>query len=226
MIACAALHAGCAARPRPSSSTTTRRCGRPAWSCSTPAATRRSPPPRCARACGCSPSSQPAAVLLDLKLPDGTGIDVLRELQRQAPGTPVVVISGHGQRRGGGGGDEGRGHRLPGEAGLARAALPRSSTASSTRRCPAARPTPRRWRTARATGWSAAPRPCGGSTSSSRWPRPTQVPRAHLGRERDGQGADRARHPRPVAPPRPALRRDSTARPSRPSSSRARCSGT
>jgi two-component system, NtrC family, nitrogen regulation response regulator NtrX len=39
---------------------------------------------------------RPAAVLLDLKLPDGTGIDVLRELQRQAPGTPVVVISGHG----------------------------------------------------------------------------------------------------------------------------------
>ncbi len=39
----------------------------------------------------------PAAVLLDLKLPDGTGIDVLRELQRQAPGTPVVVISGYGR---------------------------------------------------------------------------------------------------------------------------------
>jgi two-component system, NtrC family, nitrogen regulation response regulator NtrX len=39
---------------------------------------------------------RPAAVLLDLKLPDGTGIDVLREFQRQAPGTPVVVISGYG----------------------------------------------------------------------------------------------------------------------------------
>jgi two-component system nitrogen regulation response regulator NtrX len=39
---------------------------------------------------------RPALVLLDLKLPDGTGIDVLRELQRQAPGTPVVVISGRG----------------------------------------------------------------------------------------------------------------------------------
>jgi two-component system nitrogen regulation response regulator NtrX len=39
---------------------------------------------------------RPAVVLLDLKLPDGTGIDVLRELQRQAPGTPVVVISGFG----------------------------------------------------------------------------------------------------------------------------------
>ncbi len=39
---------------------------------------------------------RPAIVLLDLKLPDGTGIDVLRELQRQAPGTPVVVVSGVG----------------------------------------------------------------------------------------------------------------------------------
>ena len=42
---------------------------------------------------------KPAAVLLDLRLPDGTGIDVLRELQRQAPGTPVVVISGYGNVR-------------------------------------------------------------------------------------------------------------------------------
>jgi two-component system nitrogen regulation response regulator NtrX len=39
---------------------------------------------------------RPSAVLLDLRLPDGAGIDVLREMQRQAPGTPVVVISGHG----------------------------------------------------------------------------------------------------------------------------------
>ncbi len=38
----------------------------------------------------------PAAVLLDLKLPDGTGLDVLRELQRRSPVTPVVVISGYG----------------------------------------------------------------------------------------------------------------------------------
>jgi two-component system nitrogen regulation response regulator NtrX len=39
---------------------------------------------------------RPAIVLLDLRLPDGTGIDVLRELQRLAPATPVVVISGAG----------------------------------------------------------------------------------------------------------------------------------
>jgi len=37
---------------------------------------------------------RPAAVLLDLRLPDGTGLDVLRELQRRSPVTPVVVISG------------------------------------------------------------------------------------------------------------------------------------
>lgn len=39
---------------------------------------------------------RPAGVILDLKLPDGTGIDVLRELQRLDPGIPVVVVSGHG----------------------------------------------------------------------------------------------------------------------------------
>jgi two-component system nitrogen regulation response regulator NtrX len=38
----------------------------------------------------------PSAVLLDLKLPDGTGLDVLRELQRRSPVTPVVVVSGYG----------------------------------------------------------------------------------------------------------------------------------
>jgi two-component system nitrogen regulation response regulator NtrX len=39
---------------------------------------------------------KPHAVLLDLKLPDGAGLDVLRELQRQSPATPVVVVSGVG----------------------------------------------------------------------------------------------------------------------------------
>jgi two-component system nitrogen regulation response regulator NtrX len=37
---------------------------------------------------------KPGAVILDLKLPDGTGLDVLRELQRLSPLTPVVVVSG------------------------------------------------------------------------------------------------------------------------------------
>ena len=39
---------------------------------------------------------RPAAVLLDMRLPDGTGLDVLRELQRRSPLTPVIVISGAG----------------------------------------------------------------------------------------------------------------------------------
>jgi two-component system nitrogen regulation response regulator NtrX len=38
----------------------------------------------------------PSAVLLDLKLPDGTGLDVLRELLRRSAATPVIVISGLG----------------------------------------------------------------------------------------------------------------------------------
>jgi two-component system nitrogen regulation response regulator NtrX len=38
----------------------------------------------------------PAAAVLDLRLPDGTGIDVLRALQRHSPGTPVVIVSGYG----------------------------------------------------------------------------------------------------------------------------------
>ena len=37
---------------------------------------------------------RPAAVILDMMLPDGMGPDVLRELQRRSPGTPVVMISG------------------------------------------------------------------------------------------------------------------------------------
>jgi len=38
----------------------------------------------------------PDAVLLDLKLPDGDGIELLKELRAQSPGLPVVMISGHG----------------------------------------------------------------------------------------------------------------------------------
>ena len=39
----------------------------------------------------------PDAVLLDLRLPDGTGIDVLRGLLRHSPSTPVVIVSGYGR---------------------------------------------------------------------------------------------------------------------------------
>jgi DNA-binding NtrC family response regulator len=37
----------------------------------------------------------PSLVLLDYRLPDGTGIDVLRQLQKLAPQLPVVMITAH-----------------------------------------------------------------------------------------------------------------------------------
>ena len=90
------LHAGCAPGSDPRHR---RRRGR-AQDQRRPAGRARaqglSPRPPSATGCACSRTCAPPLVLLDLKLPDGTGIDVLRELQRQAPGTPVVVISGRG----------------------------------------------------------------------------------------------------------------------------------
>jgi DNA-binding NtrC family response regulator len=41
----------------------------------------------------------PDLVLLDLKLPDMSGIDVLRSLKAQRPATPVIIISAHGDTR-------------------------------------------------------------------------------------------------------------------------------
>jgi len=38
----------------------------------------------------------PAAVLLDLNLPDGNGLDLLPDLRRQWPEVPVLVMTGHG----------------------------------------------------------------------------------------------------------------------------------
>ena len=38
----------------------------------------------------------PAAVLLDLNLPDGNGLDLLPRLRRQWPEVPVLVMTGHG----------------------------------------------------------------------------------------------------------------------------------
>ena len=41
-------------------------------------------------------TGQPDALLLDVRLPDGNGIDFLRQLLEREPGTPAVMISGHG----------------------------------------------------------------------------------------------------------------------------------
>ena len=39
-------------------------------------------------------NGQPDMVLLDLNLPDGNGMDVLRDLQKRYPDLPVVMITG------------------------------------------------------------------------------------------------------------------------------------
>ena len=38
----------------------------------------------------------PQVVLLDLRLPDSTNLDLLREIRRRFPDTPVVMMSAHG----------------------------------------------------------------------------------------------------------------------------------
>jgi DNA-binding NtrC family response regulator len=39
---------------------------------------------------------QPDIVLLDLRLPDMSGLDVLRNIRERAPGTDVIMLTGHG----------------------------------------------------------------------------------------------------------------------------------
>jgi len=39
---------------------------------------------------------QPQIVLLDLRLPDGSGLDVLRFVREASPGSEVIVLTGHG----------------------------------------------------------------------------------------------------------------------------------
>ena len=190
---------GAGAPAPPSSSTTTRWCARPASSCCEargPQDARRRL--RAARGCASSPSAGRRRCSSTCKLPDGTGIDVLRELQRQAPGTPVVVISGHGS--------------------VAEAVEAMKVGATDFLEKPVSRdrlfqvldrilhpPLPggetdlekvadgSRYGMVRPLGGDAAHLP------ARRDGRAHQVPRVHLRGERDGQGADRARHPRPVA---------------------------
>jgi FixJ family two-component response regulator len=45
----------------------------------------------------------PACLVLDVRLPGLSGLDLQRELAAAHPGIPIIFITGHG-----GGGDEGR----------------------------------------------------------------------------------------------------------------------
>jgi CheY-like chemotaxis protein len=42
---------------------------------------------------------QPSAVLLDIQLPDGSGLELAEELALRTTAIPVVVLSGRGRRR-------------------------------------------------------------------------------------------------------------------------------
>ena len=112
---------------------------------------------------------RPAAVLLDLKLPDGTGLDVLRELQRRSPVTPVVVVSGYGSVT-----DAVEAMRLGAaeylEKPVARERLydVLDRVLAPVARGDEGRP-PGTGPTGPATAWWAAPRPCSACTSSSTW---------------------------------------------------------
>jgi DNA-binding NtrC family response regulator len=55
--------------------------------------------PTAAEALTAAERCQPALVLLDLRLPDGSGIEVLEKLRAAQPGLPVVMISAHGDAR-------------------------------------------------------------------------------------------------------------------------------
>ncbi|TBR24523.1 sigma-54-dependent Fis family transcriptional regulator, partial [bacterium] len=41
-------------------------------------------------------AKRPALVLTDLKMPGGSGLDVLKESKRQSPGTPVILMTAFG----------------------------------------------------------------------------------------------------------------------------------
>ncbi len=43
--------------------------------------------------------TQPDLVTLDIAMPGMSGVETLRELRKQAPAVPVIVISGHGPAR-------------------------------------------------------------------------------------------------------------------------------
>ncbi len=47
-------------------------------------------------AVGDRPQDRPACLLVDVRMPGMSGLDLQREMKRRSPGLPVVVITGHG----------------------------------------------------------------------------------------------------------------------------------
>lgn len=50
---------------------------------------------RLALACDCFRTLQPALVILDIDLPDGSGLDLLHKIKRECPATRVMMFSNH-----------------------------------------------------------------------------------------------------------------------------------
>jgi DNA-binding NtrC family response regulator len=49
-----------------------------------------------AAAVGAVAETEPAVMLLDLRLPDMSGLDVLKEVRAKSPGTDIIMLTGHG----------------------------------------------------------------------------------------------------------------------------------
>ena len=60
---------------------------------------------------------QPDLVVMDVRLPDGSGIEACREIRSELPNTRVVMLTSYPGRGCGPGGDRRRRQRLPPQAG-------------------------------------------------------------------------------------------------------------
>ncbi len=87
------------------------------------------------------------ALLLDVRLPDGSGIDLLRQLRERDHPAPVIMISGHGTIR------RSRGRHPRRRVRFSRkAAEPRQSAVVAQERARTGEPAPRKRTPARAGG--------------------------------------------------------------------------
>ena len=148
---------------------------------------------------------RPDVVVLDLNLPDMSGLDVFHRIRAIDARIPVIFITGHGHDRDGHRGDEAGGLRLPAQAAGRR---PRPGAGRARR---GDQPADARARRGRRRGAGAGPgrrprRPLAGDAGGLQGDRPGRAAgrhRADPGRERHGQGAGRPGH----LPAQPAGRR-------------------